>query len=211
MHCRRMIEGRLIAERSSWIKLLGSDSGDGRTALVSIVLSIIFVSSVELAGHPQTRVLVTPQEQTKKLRPRDFRHLPPEIIRYLESRNCLIPQSGSKRNPENVISGSFKLAGQQDWAVLCSRNQTSSILIFWAGSAKSVSEIAAGKQTDGSCRTITAVGRQYILQHYRYYRQSGARKPPPINHQGIDDGNCETVSVVRYLYRGKWLQLQGAD
>jgi hypothetical protein len=179
-------------------------------ALVSIVLSIIFVSSVELAGYPQTRVLVTPQEPIKKLRPRDFPNLPPEIIRYLESRKCLIPQSGLKKNPENVTSGSFKLAGQQDWAVLCSRHRTSSILIFWAGSVRSVSEIAEGKG-DGSCQTITAVGREYILQHYRYYRQSGAPTPPPINHQGIDEGNCETASMVWYLYRGKWLKLQGAD
>lgn len=176
-----------------------------------IALSVILVLSAEGAGHSLASWLAAPQMQVKKLQPRDFPHLPPVIIRSLESRKCLIAQSGLKATPENVIRGSFKLSAQQDWAVLCSRNGTSSVLIFWGGSAKSVSEIAATKETDGSCRTIAAVGREYILRHYRYYRLYGAPKPPPIKHQGIDDGDCEKASVVRYLYRRKWLKLQGAD
>jgi hypothetical protein len=32
-----------------------------------------------------------------------------------------------------------------------------------------------------------------------------------MNHQGIDDAFLEKASVTYYYYRGKWLQLTGAD
>lgn len=67
-------------------------------------------------------------------------------------------------------------------------------------------------QADGGeitfSRTMSAVDRKYILDHYQVY---GGPKPPPINHQGIDDGFMGKASVVRYFDRGHWLRLQGAD
>jgi hypothetical protein len=155
------------------------------------------------ASRPQAS-----QPQIRKLRPRDFLQLPPAIIRSLEARGCLIPQSGFRKGPGNVIRGTFKTAGQKDWAVLCSRHGASSILIFWGGSTKSVSVIAPGKESNDCSRGITTVGRKFIFQHYKWY---GGPKPPPIRHQGIDDGFCEKASMVRYMYRGRWLNLQGAD
>jgi hypothetical protein len=45
----------------------------------------------------------------------------------------------------------------------------------------------------------------------RHYLGYGGPKPPPMNHQGIDDAFLEKASVTYYYYRGKWLQLTGAD
>lgn len=105
-----------------------------------------------------------------------------------------------------------------DWAVLCSVKRTSSILIFRNASPDRVIEIAREADFDklqdegggqiGYSRAISAVGREFIMQHYQAY---GGVKPPPIDHQGIDDAFVEKASVVRYLYRGKWLELTGAD
>ncbi len=155
----------------------------------------------------------------RRLPPKNFRQLPTAIVEGLEARKCLIPQIWHNKTPHNVIRGSFTGAKRDEWAVLCSRRGTSSILVFRADSAKLVAEIAAAKDeafqqdVDGRgtlafSRAISAVGKDYILEHYKSY---GGPKPPPISHQGINDAFVEKASVVRYFYRGKWLELQGAD
>jgi hypothetical protein len=53
-----------------------------------------------------------------------------------------------------------------------------------------------------------ALLRKFILRHYRAY---GGPKPPPIDHNGIDDAFLEKASVTWYRYNGKWIELQGAD
>jgi hypothetical protein len=57
-------------------------------------------------------------------------------------------------------------------------------------------------------REIRAVGRDFIIGHYRAY---GGPEPPLIDHQGIDDYFLEKASITWYFHEGKWLQLQGAD
>jgi hypothetical protein len=102
---------------------------------------------------------------------------------------------------------------------LCSRNRASSILVFWGGSAGYVAEIAKGEDRNflqvvggngevGFSRSIIAVGSDHILKHYREY---GGRRPPRIDHQGINDGFLGKGSHVLYYHRGRWLELQGAD
>ena len=154
-----------------------------------------------------------------RLPPAAFPQLPRNIVRYLQARGCTVPQTFVSAEPHNVISGEFARRGQTDWAVLCSRGRESSIIVFWRGSTNSVSEIARapdksflqtvdGEGRIGFSRKIDAVGRGYVVAHYKAY---GGPKPPPIDHQGIDDGYVEKASVVLYFYRGRWLELQGAD
>jgi hypothetical protein len=154
----------------------------------------------------------------RRLPPRAFRQLPTAVVERLEARKCLVPQYPYNKQPHNVIRGSFTGARRSEWAVLCSRRGTSSILVFRADSAKLVAEIAVAKddlflQGDGQgtpyySRVISAVGKDYILEHHKAY---GGPEPPPITHQGINDAFAEKASVVRYFYHGKWLELQGAD
>ena len=105
-----------------------------------------------------------------------------------------------------------------DWAVLCSVNGASSILVFWNGSAGSPAELAGAEDKNylqglggdkiGFSRGISAVGKDHITQHFQAY---GGPKPPPIDHQGINDAFLEKASIVEYFFAGKWLQLAGAD
>lgn len=44
----------------------------------------------------------------------------------------------------------------------------------------------------------------------RHVDAYGGPKPPPIDHQGINDG-FPNGSVVWYSYSGKWLKLTGSD
>ena len=144
-----------------------------------------------------------------RLPPTAFSELPKNLVRELKLRGCTVPQTFPPDQRSNVIRGSFAKAGQTDWAVLCSMKGSTSLLVFWNGSAANSVEL--GKNPDDTNRLfdwfIRPVGRKFIMDHYRAY---GGPKPPLIDHQGIESAG-ESASVVLYYYRGKWLTLQGAD
>lgn len=182
------------------------------------LFTVLLLGLIASWGTPQDKWEVA-DSATSRLPPTAFSQLPGKVVQYLQGRGCMVPQTYLSGVPHNVISGEFARRGQRDWAVLCSRNRESSILVFWRGSTKSVSEVAKVSDRDflqtiteggkvGFSRMIKAVDRDYILKHYEAY---GGPKPPPIEHQGIDDAFVEKASVVRYYYGRKWLELQGAD
>jgi hypothetical protein len=152
-----------------------------------------------------------------RLPPSAFPELPANLAAELQRRSCSIPQAFPEKR-HNVIRGQFAKPGQTDWAVLCSVNGVSAILVFWNASEKNPAEIArqadrdrlqgAGGDTIVYSRAISAVGKSFILEHYRAY---GGPQPPPLDHQGIDDAFVEKASVVLYFHQGKWLELTGAD
>jgi hypothetical protein len=153
-----------------------------------------------------------------RLPPRSFAKLPVKVASEMERRGCTVPQEAFTKKPHNVIHGQFGKGAAPDWAVLCSVKGVSRILVFWDGSGQQPSEISEAEDriylqtisaTDiGFSRGISPVGRDFILKHYRAY---GGPKPPPIDHQGIDDAFIEKASVTHYYYEGKWLGLSGAD
>lgn len=190
-----------------------------------MILRVLIMTTILLGLSPRSRENGRPQAPSenasfKRLPPSAFTQLPHAVRRHLQARRCLIPQRELKPMPHNVINGAFARPGQRDWAVLCSRNGFSSILVFWNGQADAVAELAVypdnrfmqrvvrnGKTDYG--REINAVGKGFITRHY--HKESGAPKPPPIKHQGIDDGFMDVASIVRYYYRGKWRELAGSD
>jgi hypothetical protein len=153
-----------------------------------------------------------------RLPPTAFPELPGNVVQELQRRGCMIPQEAFTKKPHNVIRGEFAKPGQTDWAVLCSVKGVSTILVFWNGSEENPAELAKmedrvflqGITADeiGYSRGISAVGNNFIMGHYQAY---GGPKPPPIDHQGINDAFLEKGSEVQYFYDGKWLKLTGAD
>lgn len=156
--------------------------------------------------------------ETKRLPPSSFPNLPASIVDNLESRGCTIPQAYITPKPHNVIQGVFSESQEIDWAILCSIDRISSILVYWGASYKNVSEIAKGPDKRflqeirvgqiGFSRDVSVAGKNFIMRHYEYF---GGSKPPPIDHKGIDDAFVEKGSIVLYYYRGEWLRLTGAD
>jgi hypothetical protein len=157
----------------------------------------------------------------KRLPPSAFPQLPPSLRQALEERGCLIPQLWAgwlPKRPHNVIRGAFLKKNRIDWAVLCSIGGRSTILVFPKGAAKPAAELASqddadfvqgvGEGKSGFSRGIGVAGRRHILEFYEAY---GGPKPPPLDHQGINDAFAGKASVVRYFYGGEWLELQGAD
>jgi hypothetical protein len=156
--------------------------------------------------------------QMVRLSPKAFPELPSNLRADLERRGRTIPQVPMINGRHNVIKGEFSKSGQTDWAVLCSIDRVSSILIFWNGSDLKPAEIEKAPDQDRLqgwggdkivySRAITSVGAKYITEHYDAY---GGETPPPMDHKGIDDAFYGKASVVVYLYREKWLHLSGAD
>jgi hypothetical protein len=156
---------------------------------------------------------------TTRLSPDKFTDLPATIVEHLVRKNCTIPQSFIKKDPHNVVNGEFLREGQFDWAVLCSVNRNSSILVFVGGSVEKVLTLAKGSDANylqtidgngtlGFSRVIGSVEKSYIEARYRSY---GSPKLPTITHSGLADAFVEKSSTVHYYHQGKWLALQGAD
>jgi len=179
----------------------------------SVVILLVGVAVVALAQDRWE----TANAAVRRLPPAAFPQLPPRIRSALEGRGCLIPQNYSDAHPHNVVHGQFARPGQIDWAVLCSRRDTSTILVFWRGAADSVAELAPAadrnylqEMPEGIVysRGLGVADARYIRQHYARY---GGPSPPPLDHDGIDDGFEGKASEVHYSYRGRWLTLTGAD
>jgi hypothetical protein len=153
-----------------------------------------------------------------RLKPREFGQLPPAVRRDLERRGCTIPQWPGKTAPHNVVSGSFIASGSRDWAVLCSVKALSRILIYRNGAIGRVDSLA-WRDDSGFLQS----NRNGVLEFSRKIDIASAKsiaevakasrgpKPPPLDHQGINDGYMDKASVVWFYSRGKWLELQGAD
>jgi hypothetical protein len=146
-----------------------------------------------------------------RLPPSAFPQIPSNIVRDLKRRGCTIPQS--TRKPQNVVVGDFARLGQQDWAILCSVNRVSSILVFFNGSEKNVHEVAKAadrnyllRNTTGHivyCRGIYTVGKDFIVGDDK----DGEPKPPTFDHQGIEDAFIGKGTVTWYFYNGSWLKV----
>jgi hypothetical protein len=158
-------------------------------------------------------------EATVRLSPSAFRNLPAEVRAALERRGGTIPRPYDARGPEtNVISGEFTSTGQTDWAVLCSRERQSAILVFDGKHFDQVDEIAQGPdlkylQVVSGGREI-AYSRRLSLLKPSAIRQHFARSanvPQKIDHDGIDDRFVGKASVAWYRSSGKWVKLSGAD
>ncbi|QNI34362.1 hypothetical protein H7849_10960 [Alloacidobacterium dinghuense] len=152
----------------------------------------------------------------RMLPPTSFTELPAAIRSDLERRHCLIPQSYEARTPENVIRGAFREKGTSDWAALCSQNGTSTLLIYWSGSASKPAELAAQLDTDtadphnetnmlGYARGIDPASPSSIAEVI------ANKTYGPFDHDGIRDAHIEKSSVIHYFKNGTWMTLAGSE
>jgi hypothetical protein len=152
----------------------------------------------------------------RMLPPSSFTELPAPILKDLESRRCLIPQTYEARTPENVIHGAFREKGSTDWAALCSQNGTTTLLVYWDSSASKPAELAAQLDTDnadphnetntlGYARGIDPASPNSISETL-------VNKPyGPFDHDGIRDAHIEKSSVIHYFKSGTWMTLAGTE
>jgi hypothetical protein len=188
-------------------------------AVTAVVVSLLPATSLAQLPDDLRRKFDGAEKRIVRLPPTAFPELPRNLVSELKRRECSIPQEAFAKKPHNVIKGRFARSGEMDWAVLCSIKGVSTILVFWNGSEKNPAAIAPmedrhflqgtnNNEEIGYSRGISPVGRDFIMQHYNAY---GGPKPPPIDHQGIDDAYIGKASMTWYFRNGKWLRLTGAD
>lgn len=150
------------------------------------------------------------REEIREASPSEFVRLPAHVRRDLTRRGCTIPQPPHSKSLANAILGHFRNPRDLDWAVLCDiqRAKRNLLLVYGQGTARAVTVRRADLGFTGCLEEIGAVGKKEIMT---YFHAFGGPKPPPIFHQGIDVGICEKASTIHYFYKGRWLQLTGAD
>ena len=188
------------------------------------VIACTLILAFGLNGHSRGTGL-SPQDweradlATIRLQPSALPDVPPTVRQELERRGCVVPQSFSTKTPNNIVRSRFTSSDRQDVAVLCSKKQVSSILVFRGGSAASVEELASRPDRAylqvirpgniiGYSRALGVADPKYIREHHDRY---GGPEPPPLDHDGINEIFVEKGSVVWYWFGGRWLQLRGAD
>jgi hypothetical protein len=155
----------------------------------------------------------------RRLPPSGFPQLPRVVQEALERRRCTIPQSFYPERPHNVVAGAFARLGQRDWAVLCSVDGRSTLLVFWAGRiSPAPAELAPADDANflqtigngqiGYSRAIDRVDPAWIRKQAETY---GGPLPKRLDHDGIDDAFVEKASQVRYYEDGVWQELAGSD
>ena len=142
-----------------------------------------------------------------RLKPSDFKQLPAPVRRDLDRRGCRIPQAPWKPAPHNVIVGAFISARSQDWAVVCSIKAQSRVLVYRGGKTSRVDSLSRMPDVAGDERVIDIASAKHIQEQWKAY---GGTKPPPLDHEGIDDGS-ERGSVIRYYWRSRWMELTGSN
>jgi hypothetical protein len=182
-------------------------------------------------GHAQQAKTAKPATRTdtaiRKLQPSDVAGLPPDFVEKLNSRGCMVPQFGAvgragntaaagdatgspatADDPTNVIHGEFARHGQEDWAVLCSKGGSSTIVIFWGKATACPASLARledahylkrGKDRKVRySRAIRALGESDLGD------RAGTAGLKPFAHQGIDDRFVGKSSAFFYCSEGKW-------
>jgi hypothetical protein len=187
--------------------------------VVSVVV-LLLSGTGSVRGEERPVAKQAAQPTIVRLEPREFPGMPPAVADDLQRRGCTIPQTYVKRLPHNVISGRFRDRAEVDWAVLCSRQGRSTILIYWSGSAGDVATLGeaadatyvqyVGEGRSGYSRFIATASPE-MIEHNCRVSEAPAPKCPRIAHDGIDDGFTEKGSRVLYFDGGRWHDLPGAD
>lgn len=188
-----------------------------RFILTTLLLSLSFSGAMK--GQVFTaKDWALASDEITRLHPSEFISLPFTIREELERRRCTIPQVYADDVAGNVVTGRFFSDSQTDIAILCSRNNISSILVFRDGQAASVEELASaadegylqdiGSGQVGFSRELNIASPQVIQSYYELW---GGPQPPTLNHVGIIDAFVGKGSVIRYWYEGRWVNLRGSD
>ena len=189
------------------------------TAFIAIVVAVTaFGRALAHQGMPPPEAWTRAEAAIVRLPVASFPGLPAGVSADLDRRGCRVPQTYAARAPANVIRGEFTHAGQTDWAVLCSVDGQSAILVFHAGGATSVDELA--RQPDAGYLQLVApgvIGYSRAITAMTLAELEGRRSrlgplaPSTLEHGALDDAFIEKASVIRYWDGRRWLELLGSD
>jgi hypothetical protein len=180
----------------------------------SLCLAWCSVAVLACGGEGKVQSLTLPgavqAHPVRVLPPSAFPELPATVRQELESRHCMIPQAEFETNGKtNVIRGKFFASNSLDWAILCSHNGTSSILVFREGGEVPPAEFGSSEDTlysqavSGNRFAYSRQIRVFAPKDFRAYQRQGMADPhlPPLHHDAVDDGFNGKGDQV-YYFRG---------
>ena len=195
----------------------------GRIGQASVVLDTIDGApvakpAVDTGPPPETQWTIAAR-QIRRLAPAAFPELPKPFIAELEQAGCTVPQSDYRGGRTNVIEGSFGAPGQHDWAVLCSRDGSSLIRVYWGGPARCPSELHAAPdagylQDLGEGRIGFSRGIHKTTSHHEYPADNDTTsvdREVQLDHDAIDDAFEGKASTVYFCRKGTWVTFGGND
>lgn len=144
-----------------------------------------------------------------------FPALPQAIASQLRQRGCMVPQTYEARRPENAIRGAFEQQGSDDWAVLCSVDGVTTLLVFFGSHPDA--PIVLRRQRDAEWLGAEIVGEYGSAWGLSKARPSQIQATKPggglgvIDHDGIDDAFVERSSTIHYFHDGEWKALAAGN
>jgi hypothetical protein len=204
--------------------------------VVSAILGVAGVCQAQQMKGSKTAA-VQKDTAIRKVQPGEVPGLPVEFVEKLNARGCGIPQfgevgrsassagnragdaAGRESNgtaggsamdggTTNVIHSEFARHGQEDWAVLCSKGGSSTIVIYWGKTTACPASLARledahylKRGTDKKMRysrSIRALGKSELGD------RAGIAGLKGFSHQGIDDRFVGKSSAFFYCSEGKW-------
>jgi hypothetical protein len=153
--------------------------------------------------------LASPPDTVRRLPLSAFPQLPAAIRREATRRGCAVPQSNETRDPHNVVRGEFTGSGVDGWALLCSREKASAILVCVDG-ARVACETVAESPDASWMQKLEGESLAYsrlLLKVSAGRSQDGVT----LRQDAIEDAFAGKASDVWYRDRGRWRRLMGAD
>ncbi len=163
---------------------------------------------IDIGGHTVNYII-------RRLPPSSFPKLPAPIRGALEARSCLIPQSYQAHKPENVVRASLSAPNSADWAVLCSTNGTTSLLVFFATTPQEPTVLATTPETERLALNLSTgvYGFNWVIDPASPERVHEAQLNmrthiPAIDHDALADSVIDHRTVYHFLVNGTWTLLE---
>lgn len=147
--------------------------------------------------------------------PTVFPEVPATVAASLQEEGCSVPQYRYEGDSlaNNLIQGSFAVAGQRDFAALCSRGERTSLLILWGGPARCPARVKEAADVDALIgagdellysRRIENVGPEQVDDYARLVGVPLGR----VTHDGIRHSVGEYQTSVLYCRAGEWVEIE---
>jgi len=173
------------------------------------LLGVLLLTGCGQATPPEVPAPIT------RLAPTAFLEVPVTIRQKLTTQGCQIPQVPGYATPQNIVSGAFAQAGQQDWVALCSKEGRTSLFIIWGGPVRCPNDLELSAETNFLSRD--AQGQLVFGTHLEpvatqditaLNRRKSSIIPLPLSHEGIRQERMGTSALIQYCDQGKWFRLQ---
>ena len=124
------------------------------------------------------------------------------MLATLQARRCEIPQAGNGTGGTNVIRGAFTAKDKVEWAILCSLNDSSQLLILSAETGAVVDSAAHPADADWIKRTVSdtwTYSQVIAVAPVDFLTNYPGPFPTPIDHDGIG-----RQQDILYSSHGRW-------